>query len=208
MGGAAGTRVDLFVDPVCPFAWIAFRWLVEEVEPARGLDLRVRLMSLAVLGEGPDPAPPAPGRDPDSAWRPVRVGTLLRRERGEPGLRDYVRAFGTRFHQDGLRGRDAVLRAVLDELGAAHAYPAADDPAHDAEVRREHRAGMAPVGDDVGTPVLHVGGPGGTAFFGPVLGSVPRGQQALDAFDGAVLLARTPTFYELKRSRDAGTDLG
>lgn len=198
------TRVDLFVDPVCPFAWIAFRWLTEEVEPARELDLTVRLMSLAVLDEGRAGHTPEQDRGTDSAWRPVRVGTVLRRERGEPGLREFVRAFGARYHRDGERGRDEVLRAVLDGLGAADAYRAADDPAHDDAVRREHAAGTGPVGDDVGTPVLHVGG---AAFFGPVLGSVPRGREALDAFDGAVLLARNPMFYELKRSRTGGLDL-
>lgn len=205
-GNRAGvtTRVDLFVDPVCPFAWIAFRWLTEEVVPARDVDLRVRLMSLAVLNEGREGHTPEHEKGGDSAWRPVRVGTALRRERGEPGVREFVRAFGDRYHQERVRPRDASLRAALDDVGAAGLHRFADDPAHDDEVRAEHAAGQEPVGDDVGTPVLHVEG---VAFFGPVLGAVPRGQESLDAFDGAVLLARNPMFYELKRTRSGGIDL-
>lgn len=194
------TRVDLYVDPVCPFAWLAFRWLTE-VERERVLDLRVRLMSLAVLNEGREGHAPAEDKGLDSAWRPARVGTALSARHGEPVLRDYVRAFGERFHDRGLRGRDRVLREVLAEMGAEDLYGAADSTEHDDTVRRIHHEGMDPVGDEVGTPVLHVAG---TAFFGPVLGAVPRGQDALDMFDGAVLLARNPLFYELKRCRTGG----
>ncbi|MET0190453.1 MAG: disulfide bond formation protein DsbA, partial [Pseudonocardia sediminis] len=159
------TRVDLYVDPVCPFAWLAFRWLLE-VERERELDLHVRLMSLAVLNEGREGHTPEADKGLDSAWRPVRVGTALVERRGEPVLRDYVWEFGHRFHDRGERGRDDVLRAVLTELDADDLYPAADSGELDEIVRRVHHEGMDPVGDEVGTPVLHVGG---TAFFGPVL---------------------------------------
>ncbi|WP_132426333.1 disulfide bond formation protein DsbA [Pseudonocardia endophytica] len=198
-------RVDLYVDPVCPFAWLAFRWLLDEVEPQRELDLHVRLMSLAVLNEGREGHTPEADKGDDSAWRPVRVGHALAEQRGEQVIRDFVRAFGTRFHDRELRGRDRVLREVLSELDAEDLYAAADSDERDDTVRRVHAEGMEPVGNDVGTPVLHVDG---VAFFGPVLGAVPRGQDALDMFDGAVRLARFPAFYELKRSRSQGISFG
>ena len=41
----------------------------------------------------------------------------------------------------------------------------------------------------------------GAAMFGPVVTPAPKGQAALDLWDGLVLVTRTPGFYELKRSR-------
>jgi 2-hydroxychromene-2-carboxylate isomerase len=191
------TRVDFYFDPVCPYAWITSRWILE-VERQRELELRFRLMSLAALNEGRPGREPEESKGPESSWRPVRVGAALAARRGEPALRDYYTAFGTKYHNQHKRGRDAVLREVLAELDAEDLISAADSTEFDAAVRASHDEGMAPVGLEVGTPTLHVNG---VAFFGPVLNAVPRGQEALDVFDGAVLLARNPNFFELKRSR-------
>ncbi|WP_208114159.1 disulfide bond formation protein DsbA [Actinomycetospora succinea] len=201
-------HVAVYVDPVCPFAWLALRWL-REVARQRPLALDVRRMSLAVLN-GEDPV--APERGEDSAWRPVRVGARLVAARGDDAWATFVAAFGTRFHDEGLRGRDRVLREVCEELAdadldAAGLYAAADVTDLDDDVRARHDEGMAPVGLDVGTPTLHVTtARGPVAFFGPVLEAVPRGQAALDAFDGAILLAGTPGFTELKRTRSGEID--
>ena len=192
-----GPDVRLYADPVCPFAYLALRWL-DEAARQRPLAVEVRLMSLAVLGEDDPDRPPEHTRGTESAWRPVRVAAAVARRDGPAGLRAFVAEFGTRYHRDHVRGRDEALRRTLADLGHPDLHAAADSDELDDEIRRSHAEGLAPVGLDVGTPVVHVDG---VAFFGPVLGRAPRGQDALDVLDGAVALARHPGFCELKRTR-------
>jgi len=66
-----------------------------------------------------------------------------------------------------------------------------------------HQRAMDLVGNDVGTPVISIGD---VAFFGPVVTPAPKGEAAGQLWDGCVLVAGTPGFYELKRSRSAGPD--
>ncbi len=63
---------------------------------------------------------------------------------------------------------------------------------------KSHREGMDQVGDDVGTPTIAVNG---TAFFGPVISRIPRGEEAGRLWDACVAVASFPYFSELKRSR-------
>jgi 2-hydroxychromene-2-carboxylate isomerase len=191
-------RVEFYFDPLCPYAWITSRWILE-VDRQRELDLRFRLMSVAVLNERRlrQIVKQQLLRN-KSAWRPVRVGAAIVAKLGDDALREFYTAFGERYHHRRNRDAEAVLRQALAELGAEELIAAADSDEYDAAVRASHAAGMAPVGPDVGTPTIHVDG---SAFFGPVLNAIPRGQAALDVFDGALLLARIPNFSELKRAR-------
>ena len=70
-------------------------------------------------------------------------------------------------------------------------------------MKKSHHAGMDQVGDDVGTPVIAVDG---TAFFGPVVTPAPKGENAGALWDGVLAVARTPGFFEIKRSREKGPD--
>ncbi|GAB3179201.1 hypothetical protein FHX75_11552 [Micromonospora palomenae] len=206
--------VDMWFDPVCPWAWVTSRWLLE-VERVRPVDVRFNVMSLAVLNEGNDDVP-EPYRDrPDEyfelrrrSWGPVRICVAAAQAHGQGVLRDLYTAFGTRIHPGGQPLGDALNRAALADAGLDPALAAAaESTTHDDAVRASHDAGMKPVGTDVGTPVIHAPGPvaGETvAFFGPVVTPAPRGEAAGRLWDGVLLVAGTSGFYELKRSRDLG----
>lgn len=191
------SRVQLFADPVCPFAWIGYRWLCV-VEDHRDIELSLQIMSLAILNDGTRGYPPEEKRGLDSAWRPVRVAAAVEAQRGSDGLRDFFEAFGQVFHVENTRPRDAALREALRRVDAAHALPAADVTDYDAVVRESHSRGIEPVGLPGGTPTIHIDG---AAFFGPILSAVPAKEEALAVFDGTRLLASNPQFSELKRRR-------
>ncbi|HEU4348486.1 MAG TPA: disulfide bond formation protein DsbA [Actinoplanes sp.] len=198
--------VDMWFDPICPWAWMTSRWLLE-VEKVRPLDVRFHVMSLSVLNSGRD-LPEDYQQLMERGWGPVRVCIAAAETAGPQVLRDLYTALGTRIHLQKHELDETLYRAALEDVGLdpALADAATSDRWDDALVA-SHNAGMKPVGTDVGTPVIHAPGPvaGQTvAFFGPVVTPSPKGDAAGRLWDGVVLVAGTPGFYELKRSRNLG----
>ncbi len=199
---SATNKADFWFDPLCPFAWLSSRWILE-VEQVRSIEVHWHVMSLAYLNKDKD-IPDEYREMLKPAWGPVRVLIKAEQDHGNKVLLPLYTAMGNRIHleQSGITKEMAV--AALAEVGLpADLIDSWDDASLDDAVARSHHEGMDPVGDDVGTPTIHVNG---TAFFGPVITKTPRGEQAGDLWDGIVKAAAYPQFFELKRSRTGELD--
>ncbi|MEU1685722.1 mycothiol-dependent nitroreductase Rv2466c family protein [Micromonospora sp. NPDC005707] len=197
--------VDMWFDPLCPWAWITSRWLLE-VEQVRDVEIRFHVMSLSVLNEGRD----LPEQYQDlmkKGWGPVRVCIAVEQAHGGETLGKLYTAMGTRIHLGKEELGREMLAGALTDVGLDPALAdVAESTEYDEALRASHEAGMRPVGTDVGTPVIHAPGPDGrqVAFFGPVITPAPKGEAAGRLWDGVLLVAGTPGFYELKRTREVG----
>ncbi|WP_098891820.1 MULTISPECIES: DsbA family protein [Streptomyces] len=202
------TPVDFWFDPLCPWAWMTSRWMLE-VEKVRDVEVRWHVMSLAVLNEDKLDDLPEEYRDllENKAWGPVRVVVAARQLHGDEVVGPLYTALGTRFHNNGEGPTREAVAAALKDVGLpADLAEYADSDRYDTELRASHKEGIDKVGQEVGTPVIAVPGADGEqiAFFGPVVTPAPKGEEAAKLWDGTLLVASIPGFYEIKRTRTQG----
>jgi 2-hydroxychromene-2-carboxylate isomerase len=190
--------VDFWSDPMCPWAWIASRWILE-ASTVRNIDVRWHVMSLAMLNEGRD-LPEEYKETMSRAWGPVRVVIAAQQRFGDDVVLPLYTALGNRIHHEKAPIDRATVEAALAEVGLpADLADAMTSSDYDEELRASHQSGIERVGMDVGTPIISVEG---ISFFGPVVTPIPRGEAAGRLWDGVLLVAGTDGFYELKRTRD------
>jgi hypothetical protein len=195
--------VDFWFDPVCPYSWIGSRWLLE-VEQCRPVDVRWHVMSLYLLNEH---------RTDDPSYLDylgevsgaARVATAAAYRFGSDVLRELYSGFGeVIFDHWRYATRDECREAMRAALVRARLpldlVESFDTTEYDGELRRSHLTAMAAVGDEGGTPSTALNG---VAFSGPVLSSIPRGEDATRIFDGCLLLTGFHDFFEIKRTRTA-----
>ncbi len=194
--------VQFWFDPVCPWAWITSRWMLE-VEKVRPVRADWRIMSLAYLNltqhEGKDLSEEYLERM-GRAWGPIRVCAAAAQQAGPGILEPLYTAIGTKFHVEGRREDPTVLPEALAEVGLPDSLAsAAKSTEFDEKIKRSHHDAFDDVGLDVGTPVIRIRG---RAIFGPVITPAPKGEAAGRLWDGLVLVTEADGFFELKRTRD------
>ncbi|MEJ4094444.1 disulfide bond formation protein DsbA [Corynebacterium accolens] len=196
------TPVKFWFDASCPFAWATSRW-IKEVEKVRDIAVEFEPMSLSVLNDGRD-LDPEYMEMMEANWGPARVFAKVKTEQPEK-VDELYTAMGTLIHAKGNGGKkgdggyDEFIAQALEQVGLPADFAGvAHTEEYDEKLREYHHNGISSVGDEVGTPVIKLGD---TAFFGPVITRVPKGEEAGELFDASVRLAQFPYFFELKRSR-------
>ncbi|MFB6949113.1 DsbA family protein [Streptomyces niveus] len=203
----AKTPVDFWFDPICPWAWMTSRWMLE-VEKVRDVEVSWHVMSLAVLNEPKmDELPEGYREGMKAAWAPVRVVIAAQQLHGDEVVGKLYTALGTRIHNKAEGNGPETIAAALADAGLpADLIEYADKDTYDTELRASHKEGIDKVGQEVGTPVISVPGSDGEqiAFFGPVVTPAPKGEEAAKLWDGTLMVASIPGFYEIKRTRTQG----
>ena len=201
--------LDFFWDPVCPWAWITSRWVVE-VQQQRHYSVTWRPISLMMINahRTDDWYTPHYRAVHAAGTQCLRVADAVEQTHGNEAVGRLYTEIGTRFHNLARRDaflaeRETFLAEVLDAAGCDPALAThADDTTHDAHIRAETDLAFERAGNDVGTPIItfHPGATNEASFFGPVIARIPRGDEAVRLWDAVELIATTSGVAELKRS--------
>ena len=205
--------LEFFFDPVCPWAWLTSRWVVE-VQEQRSYDVRWRPISLKYLN-----------RDNKADWyndrykrwhamghEALRVALRLDDEFGGVAGNDafgrFYTALGTEGHvksrrDDFASSTESFVGECLELAGFDRRFvESAFDTSFDAQIEESTEVALSRTGRDVGTPIItfRPGASDEGSFFGPVIARIPRGVEALRLWDAVEVVATTPGVSELKRS--------
>ena len=201
--------LDFFFDPVCPWAWITSRW-VAEVQQLRDYEVSWKFISLKMINQEKmdySKMPAGYKELHESGTYGLRVAAKARSVAGNDAVAKVYTAIGTSLHNN--KERDffvADIQGHIAKLLATAGLPvewadAVNDETFDRLISDETQIALERAGKDVGTPIITFN-PGGVregSFFGPVISTIPRGEEAVRLWD-AIEVCSTSGMAELKRS--------
>lgn len=183
------------------------RWVVDEVLPNRDVNITWQPISLL---EKNQPSPDSEYYKPVAmTHKLLRVMESVRKTDGNDGVFKLYWELGRRIHHD--QDRDFSPADALSSVGLDTSHAAAfDDESWDAEIKERMQVGLDLAGTDIGTPIIALDDDEGkrVALFGPVITRVPDRERSLRMWDAFVDLARTPGFWEVKRTRTERPEFG
>ena len=194
------TKAEFWFDPVCPWAFITSRWMLE-VAKVRDIEVTWNIFSLPHLNKDRE-MPEKYKAIFANSWSCTRVIKSVEKDFGKEKTLPLYTAISTRIHVLKEAVSKDLLSDSLKEVGLDSKYLAEmENSDWDKQIIESHERGVKLVGDDVGTPIIAINGIG---FFGPVISPAPKGEEAGKLWDGVVLSASYPGFFEIKRSRTVG----
>src|SRR5581483_7527762 len=201
------TRVEVFIDPSCPWAFITSRWL-KEVAPARDLELEWKSYCIEIRDDyGVAPTMPAERRDAAIAahalsHRMLRIFEAARARHGDDVIDGLLTEWGRRFFPRGAERTEAILGAVVAACGLdADLLDAADDDKWDAPIVDAMAIAYEFGGEKTQTPTIVVRADPPHGFKGPVMAPAPTGDAALRLWDALMVISAEPGVFEFTRPR-------
>lgn len=191
-------RINFHFDPLCPLAWRTALW-AREARAVRPVEVQWRLFSLEVVNR-------KPGVEPDyvngNGWAALRSLALARRQRGNEGIERLYVALGNAAHgrKESIRER-AVVEACAEQAGFEPGFveAALADESTIQDVLNDHQeAARRYYGFGVPTIALEESNVG---YYGPIIHTVPSGEEAGELWDFTYYALRQPNLFELKRDR-------
>lgn len=191
-------HVRFLFDPACPWAYRASLWIREAAE-VRPLAVHWELFSLEFANR--DKKESSYLRILHRNRRALRLMARTRQVAGDEAVARLYGLIGEARHEHRRALNDEVMLAqAVERAGLAPDLleETRIDPQLDAEL--EENYARAERQGAFGVPTLFLG-EDGRPFYGPLLDSVPRGEEAGEVWDHVAGLVQLPYFYELKRNR-------
>ncbi len=195
------TSINFHVDPLCPLAWRTALW-IREARTVRPIDIHWRLFSLEAINR-------KEGVEPDyvngNGWAALRTLALARRQKGNEAIEKLYLTLGNaqHGHQKSFRQHEVVeaVEICAEQAGFEPGFTAAAlaDESTIQEVLGDHEEAVKRY-RAFGVPTIALEG-SDVGFYGPIIHTVPRGEEAGELWDYTFWALHQPNLFELKRDR-------